>query len=363
MRRNRRNDFWGSFSRSLNLQPAANIIAGSILQQKEDEKLIAQQAAEEEKQQQGRQAVMDLFSGGQNLRSPSGQEIPFIEHLQPNVPGIEGLKQGFTQTQKSTYKDYTQQEKLEKIGQIFPDPSQYFNAVSKLLNQEQKQKKTVKIGDQVFEESLEFENIPIGDALFTEPEKFQKTQTLRWDLMSKVEGSIIIPKGYYDEDENWVETDFKRIPISTKKKKESGDDYKTPSKDINKELEKFYIKQQVLSAQNKAGVKYTGGIDYDTEESEEVGNALTKNNKIYTNFVDNLMGEETKKWYRDVYNAEGLSEDGGILKVAGENPHPEDYWEKLKEDYANGEIDEYSYIILVEKFKSIYGFNPLDIYE
>ena len=361
MYRRRRGGFWEGFADTFRPAEIGQHISNLILDNKQREREDAEKLAEEEKQQQGRQAVMDLFSGGQNLRSPSGQEIPFIEHLQPNVPGIEGLKQGFTQTQKSTYKDYTQQEKLEKIGQIFPDPSQYFNAVSKLLNQEQK--KTVEINGEIFAESPEYKGVPVGEPLFKKPEKFQKTQTLRWDLMSKVEGSIIIPKGYYDEDENWVETDFKRIPISTKKKKESGDDYKTPSKDINKELEKFYIKQQVLSAQNKAGVKYTGGIDYDTEESEEVGNALTKNNKIYTNFVDNLMGEETKKWYRDVYNAEGLSEDGGILKVAGENPHPEDYWEKLKEDYANGEIDEYSYIILVEKFKSIYGFNPLDIYE
>ena len=94
---------------------------------------------------------------------------------------------------------------------------------------------------------------------------------------------------------------------------------------------------------------------------KDLSDQLNAHNRIYSNIVDNAMTEDAKNWYVSTYNEE-YKDNGEVIKKGKSNPHPEDYWNKLKEDYKDEKIEDIDLQILVEKFKAVYGFDPTTTY-
>ena len=302
---------------------------------------------EEEKERQrietGQKAVMDLFRGGENINIPQG--------ITPVLP--QGINQKVP---------YTQEQQIEKIGKIFPEPSQYFNAVSKLLNQEQKQKKTVKIGGQTFEESPEFENIPIGDALFTEPKKDIRTEVIKATEIEGQEGF----KGYvqkvkreYDTDGNVISQELVNNPYKVTKEKttEYGGKYTDASTDVKKELGGYRKKQQEIKARLDLVRK---GVP--VFEESWWGGKLPLSEDDLRNQLNQAQGEY-QEYIKNTEPATVVDIRNNYVKDFGEvDPSNADdlfnYYANIYDDYRNKKIEPVEYIYLVNDFTAKYGFDP-----
>ena len=90
-----------------------------VLQQKENQRLL-----EEDKQKKMQQTALNIVKGGQPItNSVTGQEIPQRQTI--TAPGQIGSV--------NTFKPYTVQEKLDKLGQLDTKGLTYYNALNKLL--------------------------------------------------------------------------------------------------------------------------------------------------------------------------------------------------------------------------------------
>lgn len=147
-------------------------------------------------------------------------------------------------------------------------------------------------------------------------------------------------------------------------KKTGGDGGNKISDGVKKSFLDYYTKQQVLLATTKAGIKKIKAKDIDGEPTD-VNTELEDHNKIYTEFVNNSMSETAMDWYKKLYNT--TTED----KTVG-NPDPEDYYRYLQKSYIDGNLgttpgkrdewEDVDFEVLLEKFKSIYGFDPKEAY-
>jgi hypothetical protein len=303
---------------------------------------------EEEKERQrieaGQKAVMDLFRGGENINIPQG--------ITPILP--QGINQKVP---------YTQEQQIEKIGQIFPEPSQYFNAVSKLLNQEPKQKKGIKVGDNYYEPKEGYTNVPDLERPITSiPPKDIRTEVIKATEIEGQEGF----KGYvqkvkreYDTDGNVLSQELVNNPYKVTKEKttEYGGRYTDASTDVKKELGNYRKKQQEIKARLDLVRK---GVP--VFEESWWGGKLTLSEDDLRNQLNQVQGEY-QEYIKNTEPATVVDIRNNYIKDFGEvDPSNADdlfnYYANIYDDYRNKKIEPVEYIYLVNDFTAKYGFDP-----
>jgi hypothetical protein len=344
-KRNFGSSFLGGFSQTFN--PTFQNVLDNLMQEERQRKIMEEQnrreAEEEKKRQQGRNAVMDLFRGGETT--------PTQNWFRDNIP--------FVNQDKSQFTPYTQEQQIEKIGQIFPEPSQYYNAVSELLKP--KQQKTVKIGGSVFKESPYYENVPEGEALYTEPKRDIREEIIPANEIKgqeKFTGYVQKVKREYDEEGNIVSQQLINQPYRPTEKKTdgNGNDYTKLTDPAFKEYDKKWKEYQnalsLKTALEKGGKPYyisnIGEIKfYDKKMVEDM--VQTKRGQLQDYVERNKSPEAT-----DYINTNWDS-----VAVDDINQVPEAVWNVTWEDYISGEIEPSVYQELLYQYRSEYGFDPL----
>lgn len=331
-------NFLGGFQQTFN--PTFQNVLDNLMQEKRQQKIMDEQnrreLEKEQKETQQRKTVMDLMRGSETLNIPQGLTPVLPQGINKEVP-------------------YSQEQTLEKLGSLDTGGLQYYNAVRGLLTPEQQ--KTVTVDGKVYRESPYYKGVPEGDAIYEFPEEFKKEIKTNWNLKRTEGGKIIVPKGYYDKEGTWIETDFKMITPTQPKKTDYGKSYTDLTKETKKELNDYYNRQQDIKAKLDAvrqGVTVYDtnffGVKFKLSESDLL-NQLSEVNGEYTNYISNTE-PSTVVAYRNDFN-----------KKYGEvKPSDADdlfnYYAEFYNDYKNSKIEPSEYLYLLNDFRAKYGFDP-----
>jgi len=222
-----------------------------------------------------------------------------------------------------------------------------------------KQKKTVKIGDSIYQESPEYENVPVGEPIYTE------TKKIKPDFVEEEYGSNNekIRYEFYKNDKGGY--DKKEFPLGIykreTKKDENGNNYETLSKDYLKELnqrtDKFFTAQDIKKATDltRGGVPYVDpltGVKY-TIDSQTAESMVESGKTQLQNYLDMNGSVKNKKYWEDVNN-----ESWNEIKKEGRGDHALTTWKYIEEDYGKGKITEADVLEAKYRFIAKWGFDP-----
>lgn len=289
------------------------------------------------KAQQEQQGIMSQIIGGQKVTGASyrGQYAPLDVQTAP----------------------MTAEDKFNLYSRLSPTNQNAIEYYNKLTAP--KQQKTVKIGDSIYKESPEYENVPVGEPIYTE------TKEIKPDFVEEEYGNNNekIRYEFYKNDKGGY--DKKEFPLGIykreTKKDENGNNYETLSKDYLKELnqrtDKFFTAQDIKKAADltRGGVPYVDpltGVKY-TIDSQTASGMVESGKTQLQNYLDMNGSVKNKKYWEDVNN-----ESWNEIKKEGRGDHALTTWKYIEEDYGKGKITEADVLEAKYRFIAKWGFDP-----
>lgn len=348
-KRNFGSSFLGGFSQTFN--PTFQNVLDNLMQEERQRKIMDEQnrreAEEEKKRQQGRNAVMDLFRGGETT--------PTQNWFRDNIP--------FVNQDKSQFTPYTQEQQIEKIGQIFPEPSQYYNALKGILTPKPTKQSTVSAGGALYGYKLNPETnqleIDLENPLVEAPKKILTTvegynaRGEKEKLIKYTDGTEDrIGTGFYKAttprgeittkfDINLYRTALNNSESKYGKIKKQMQDYPELSGTINENMDveeqtfystmlpsaREYVNQKYYDRIKKAGMhpeeEYTGRV--------EMGKGFTE--QILEDYKDGTLNSGSFKIdYSDYPKPKNVDEDEWERRLEAETFKSILHWVKLKFD-------------------------------
>lgn len=268
------------------------------------------------------------------------------------------------------------EEKFQGYSKLSPQNQNAFEYVQRMKDAQEKKNELKKKEYQSFDGNL-YGKDPVTGELSKEPilskEKKPEKVWIKDERLGDKQNKLM---GYENPEadpsdprtrivggKKFTVTDHQTFDIY--EKNTGGDGGNKISDGVKKSYLDYFTKQQVLLATTKAGIKKIKAKDINGEPID-VNTELTDHNKIYTEFVDNSMSESAKNWYNKLYNLTTENKQAG-------NPDPEDYYRYLQKTYIDGNLgnvpgkrdewEDVDFETLIEKFKSIYGFDPKQVYQ
>lgn len=288
-----------------------------------------------QKQQQG--YLSDLIKGTKQSFSYGGMYSPLVEQQVP----------------------LTKEEQFGRYTQLSPANQNAYEWWNR--QNAPKQKRTVTIGNQIFEESPEYENVPIGEPKYTKPTEPKETEEfVDADTVKGLENF----KGYKvsvtkrgDEVVRYGQP-FKR---TVEKQDGNGNLYETLNKDYLKELkqraDRFLTSVDMKSAadKTKGGIPYSDpltGMKY-TITSETAGGMVESGKNQLQSFLDNNGSEQNKSYFKNIQ-----LESWDAVTKEGRGDHGVTTWKYVEEDYINGDISDADFLESKYRFIAKWGYDP-----